>query len=72
MVNYRAGSEDFVMEECYFRQLTPKLASQEIDTVTITLKATSGSDVLPNYGFIITDEKSSQSVMSSRKYCMAL
>ena len=45
----------FVMAEHYFRQLTPKVASQGIDIVTITLKATSDSDVLSNYGLIITD-----------------
>lgn len=45
----------FVMAEHYFRQLTPKVASRGIDIVTITLKATSDSDVLSNYGLIITD-----------------
>ena len=43
------------MAERYFHQLTPKVTSQGIDIVTITLKATSDSDVLSNYGLIITD-----------------
>lgn len=45
----------FVVAEHYFRQLAPKVVSQRIDIVTITLKATSDSDVLSNYGLIITD-----------------
>ena len=45
----------FVMAERYFRQLTPKVASQEIDIVTITLKATRGSEGLSNYTFNVTD-----------------
>lgn len=46
----------FVMAERYFRQLAPKAASQGIHIFTITLKATySDSDVLSNYGLIITD-----------------
>ena len=43
------------MAEHYFRQLAPKVASQGIDIVTITLKATNDSDVLSNYGLIIID-----------------
>ena len=35
----------FVVAEHYFRQLAPKVASQGIDIVTITLKATSDSEV---------------------------
>ena len=45
----------FVMAEHYFHQLAPKVASQGIDIVTTTLKATSDSDVLSNNGLIITD-----------------
>lgn len=45
----------FVVPEHYFRQLAPKVASQRIDIVIITLIATSDSDVLSNYGLIITD-----------------
>ena len=45
----------FVIAEHYFRLLAPKVASQGIDIVAITLKATSDSDVLSNYGLIITD-----------------
>ncbi|PFX27387.1 hypothetical protein AWC38_SpisGene7885 [Stylophora pistillata] len=46
----------FVVAEHYFHQLTQKVASQGIGIVTITLKATSDSDVLSNYGLIITDQ----------------
>ena len=45
----------FVTAEHYFCLLSPKVASQGIDIVAITLKATSDSDVLSNYGLIITD-----------------
>jgi len=45
----------FLMAEHYFRQLAPKVTPQGIDIVTITLKATSDSDVLSNYGSIITN-----------------
>ena len=45
----------FVKAEHYFRQLAPKVASQGIEIIAITLKATSDSDVLSNYGLIITD-----------------
>ena len=42
--------QSFVMAEHYFHQLhvpvAPKVASQGIDIVTITIKATSDSDVL--------------------------
>ncbi|KAL9956840.1 hypothetical protein ACROYT_G038383 [Oculina patagonica] len=45
----------FLSAEHYFRQLSPKVASQGIDIVTITLKATSDNDVLSHYGLIVTD-----------------
>ena len=45
----------FVKAEHYFRQLAPKVALQGIEIIAITLKATSDSDVLSNYGLIITD-----------------